>query len=125
VKKRIVVPTVDENGLKSQLSGHFGRSPYFAVVDVDDSDKVSNVKSVPNVGEHCGGTGQTHENILELHPNAIIVCGMGPRGLNTFQNAGIAVLKAKGDNVGEVIDAYQKNQLEVLIEGCHEAHHHQ
>lgn len=124
MKETIVVPTVDENGLKSQLSGHFGSSPYFAIVELDDSGKVSNVKSVPNVGEHCGGTGQTHNNIFEMHPNVIIVHGMGPRGLSTFQNAGIAVLKAKGDNVSEVIDAYQNDQLEVLTEGCHEAHHH-
>lgn len=32
--KRIVIPVVDEKGLKSQLAEHFGRAPYFAVVDL-------------------------------------------------------------------------------------------
>jgi len=121
---RIVVPAVDQSGLNSQLAEHFGRAPCFAVVDLDENDQVSNVKTVPNVGEHAGGRGQTHDNILELQPNAIIVYGMGPRGLSTFQSAGVAVLKANANTVKEVIAAYKDDKLQELTEGCHHARHH-
>jgi predicted Fe-Mo cluster-binding NifX family protein len=123
MKRRIVVPVADESGLNAQLAEHFGRAPYFAVVDLDESGEVSNVKTVPNVGEHCGGSGQAHDNILELKPNAIAVYGMGPRGLTTFQNAGVAVLKADGNTVREVIAAHKEDRLQELTEGCHQAHH--
>jgi predicted Fe-Mo cluster-binding NifX family protein len=115
---------VDESGLNAQLAEHFGRAPYFAVVELDENGEVSNVRTVPNVGEHAGGMGYTHDNILELKPNAIIVYGMGPRGLSTFQSAGVAVLKANANTVKEVITAYKDDKLQELTEGCHHAHHH-
>ena len=88
---RIVVPVASEIGLDAQLSEHFGRAPYFTAVDLNDKGDVTNVKTVQNVGEHAGGCGQAHDHILGLHPNAIVVYGMGPRGLNTFQSAGVAI----------------------------------
>jgi predicted Fe-Mo cluster-binding NifX family protein len=123
VGARIVVPALDESGLNAQLAEHFGRAPCFAVVDLDDSGEVASVKTVPNVGEHAGGTGQTHDHILGLKPNAIIVYGMGPRGLTGFQNAGVAVLRATANTVKEVVAAYKSDRLLELTEGCHHAHH--
>jgi len=123
VRARIVVPAVDESGLNAQLAEHFGRAPFFAVVELDENGNVSKVKTVPNVGEQFGGRGQTHDRILELQPNAIIVYGMGPRGLTGFQNAGVAVLRANANTVKEVIAAYKDDKLQELTEGCHHAHH--
>jgi predicted Fe-Mo cluster-binding NifX family protein len=120
---RIVVPVVSDNGLDSQIAEHFGRAPYFAVVELDESGNVSNMKTVPNVGEHAGGMGQSHDHIVKLKPNAIVVYGMGPRGLTAFQDAGVAVLRADGNTVREVIAAHNEDRLQELTEGCHEAHH--
>jgi len=122
--ERIIIPTEDQNGLNSRLAGHFGRAPYFAVVDLEDNKEISNVETVSNVGEHAGGRGHAHDNILRLMPQVVIVYGMGPRGLMSFQNAGIAVLRANADTVTGVIDAYRKNELQELTDGCQEAHHH-
>ncbi len=124
MKAKIVIPTLDESGLNAQLAEHFGRAPYFAVVELDENGEVLEVKNVPNIGEHAGGRGQTHDHILALQPNAIIVYGMGPRGLSTFQSAGVAVLRASANTVGEVIAAYEADKLQELTEGCHHAHHH-
>jgi predicted Fe-Mo cluster-binding NifX family protein len=121
---RIIIPTVSQEGLNATLAEHFGRAPYFAVVDLNDNGDATNVKTVPNVGEHAGGMGYTHDHILELQPKAIIVYGMGPRGLNTFQSAGVAVLRANANTVGEVIAAYRDDTLQELTEGCQHAHHH-
>jgi len=82
------------------------------------------VKTVPNVGEHAGGMGQSHDHIVKLKPNAIIVYGMGPRGLSAFQDAGVAVLKAKTNTVASNVAAYNEDTLQELTEGCHHAHHH-
>ena len=123
MRAKIVVPVADESGLNAQLAEHFGRAPYFAIVDLDENGEVSSVRTIPNIGEHAGGVGQTHDHILELKPNAIIVYGMGPRGLIGFQNAGVAVLRAAADTVKEVIAAYKDDKLQELTEGCHHAHH--
>jgi predicted Fe-Mo cluster-binding NifX family protein len=121
---KIVVPVEDQKGLDAPLAQHFGRAPYYAVVEFDGNGKVENVKTVPNVGEHAGGTGYSHDRILEYQPTAIIVYGMGPRGLISFQNAGVAVLKANANTVSEVVTAYREDKLQELTEGCEHAHHH-
>jgi predicted Fe-Mo cluster-binding NifX family protein len=121
---RLIVPAEDKKGLSARLAEHFGRAPYYAVVDLDDNGEVANVKTVPNVGEHAGGMGYSHDHILGLKPNAIVVYGMGPRGLMSFQNAGVAVLKANAQTVGEVVEAYKQDKLQELTEGCEHAHHH-
>lgn len=120
---RIVIPVVDESGLSARLSRHFGRAPYFAVVELDAKGAVANQKSVPNVGEHFGGSGRRALNILELKPNAVITFGMGPRGISAFQGARVAVLRANADVVRDLIKAYNNDELEELTEGCHQARH--
>jgi predicted Fe-Mo cluster-binding NifX family protein len=119
-----VIPVADKSGLSAQVAEHFGRAPYFAVVELDESGNISDVKTVSNVGEHAGGMGQSHDHIVKLKPNAIIVYGMGPRGLSAFQDAGVAVLKAKTDTVAGNVTAYNEDKLQELTEGCHQAHHH-
>jgi predicted Fe-Mo cluster-binding NifX family protein len=121
--ERIIVPTENQEGLNAKLAEHFGRAPYYTIVEIDDKNAVSNVKTVPNVGEHAGGMGFSHDHILEYKPTALIVYGMGPRGLTSFQSAGVTVLKANASTVNEVISAYKNDALPALTDGCEHAHH--
>jgi predicted Fe-Mo cluster-binding NifX family protein len=120
---RIVIPTENQQGLNARLAEHFERAPYYTVLELDGNE-VSNVKTVPNVGEHAGGRGYSHDHILELQPNAIIVYGMGPRGLDTFQSSGVVVLRANANTINEVMVAYKNDKLQELTEGFEHAHHH-
>ena len=120
---RIVVPVLDESGLNARLSEHFGRAPYFAVIDLDENGRISSQRTVPNMSEHFGGTGRPPDRILQLRPNALITYGMGPRALGIFQNTRVAVLRANANTVKEVVAAYNKDELEELTEGCHQARH--
>jgi predicted Fe-Mo cluster-binding NifX family protein len=123
LSNRIVVPTASQDGLNAYLAEHFGRAPYFAVVDLTENGEVSNVKTVANVPHSTGRMGQPHDVVLDLQPNAIIAYGMGRRGIYSFQNAGVAVLRANANTVSEVIAAYKENRLRELTEGCHDARH--
>jgi predicted Fe-Mo cluster-binding NifX family protein len=120
---RIVIPTLNESGLDAQLSEHFGRAPYFTAVDLDEDGHVTNQKTIANESEHFGGVGHPPDRILQLKPNALITYGMGPRALDIFQEAKVAVLRTTANTVREVITAYTNNELEELTEGCHEARH--
>jgi len=121
---RIVIPTLDKNGLDAQLSEHFGRAPYFTVIDVDENGRVTDQKTIANESEHFGGVGNPPDRILQFKPNALITYGMGPKALTIFQDAKVAVLRTSANTVREVITAYNKDELEELTEGCHEARHH-
>jgi len=123
MKERIVIPAENGNGLNARLSEHFGRAPYFIVVELDENGSISSVQAVPNESEHFGGFGRPPDSILHFRPNAVITYGMGPRALNIFQEARVAVLKANADTVKEVVEAYKQDRLEELTEGCHHARH--
>ena len=121
--ERIVIPVIENSGLESKLSEHFGRAPYFMVVEIDSKGEIVNVEAIPNTSEHFGGFGRPPDKILQLRPTALITYGMGPRALSIFQQARVAVLRANASTVREVIEAFKRNELEELTEGCREARH--
>ena len=118
---RIVIPVASQDGLNAHLAEHFGRAPYFAVVELNDNGEVANAKTVANVPHSTGRMGQPHEVVLGLNAKVIITYGMGRRGISSFQSVGIAVLRANANTVNEVITAYKENKLQELTDGCHEA----
>ncbi|TET55845.1 hypothetical protein E3J51_06045 [Candidatus Bathyarchaeota archaeon] len=118
---RILIPVADDSGLKSRLSEHFGRTPYFSIVELNEKGELVGQETVPNSDEHFGGGGRRADFVLKLKPNVIIVYGMGVRGLSIYQGVKVPVLRANADTVEKVVEAYRKNELEELTEGCHEA----
>jgi predicted Fe-Mo cluster-binding NifX family protein len=121
---RILIPTEDQNGLTSQVSQHFGRAPYFAVVDFING-KFANIQTIANTGEHQGGSGHPHENLLALNPSAIIAHSMGPGGIQSFRKERVIVLKANSNTVKEIITAFEQGQLVELTDSCSHAHNHE
>jgi predicted Fe-Mo cluster-binding NifX family protein len=124
MKTRIAIPVENQDGLNAPIAEHFGRAPFFAIVDLDEKGKVASVKTEANTGEHHGGTGHPHENLLALNPNVIVAYGMGPGGLASFQNAEVNVLKATAKTVEESVAQFKAGKLEKLTGGCEHAHHH-
>ena len=121
---RIVVPVSDDRGIDAQLSQHFGRAPFFAIIDLDEEGHVIGQGTIANTSEHFGGVGLPPDRILQLKPKALITYGLGPKALRVFQNAGVAVLRTEVNTVREVVRAYNNNELQELTHGCHQAHHH-
>jgi predicted Fe-Mo cluster-binding NifX family protein len=124
VNVRIVVPVSDDRGIDAQLSQHFGRAPFFAIIDLDEEGHVIGQGTIANTSEHFGGVGLPPDRILQLKPKALITYGLGPKALRVFQNAGVAVLRTEVNTVKEVVKAYNNNELQELTQGCHQAHHH-
>ncbi len=118
---RLLLPVQSADG--DVISGHFGRAPYFLLVELDDDGTVSRREVFPNTGEHSGGRGHAHDNVLAHRPDVVIVQGMGPRGLMSFQDQRIAVLKANTVRTDEILDAFVRGELVELTEGCVDARH--
>jgi len=124
VNVRIVVPVSNEKGIDSQLSQHFGRAPFYAIIDLDENYNVIGQGTISNTSEHFGGVGLPPDRILQLQPKALVTYGLGSKALTMFQNAGVAVLRTEANTVKEVVEAYKNNELQELTQGCHHAHHH-
>ena len=121
---RIVVPVSDDRGIDAQLSQHFGRAPFFAIIDLDEEGHVIGQGTIANTSEHFGGVGLPPDRILQLKPKALVTSGLGSKALRIFQDAGVAVLRTEANTVREVIQAYNNDELQELTHGCHHAHHH-
>jgi predicted Fe-Mo cluster-binding NifX family protein len=124
VNVRLVVPISEEKGINSQLSQHFGRAPFYAVIDLDEKAQIIGSKTIANTSEHFGGVGLPPDRIVQLKPDALVTYGLGSKALRMFQDAGVAVLRTDANNVKDVVNAYKANELQELTHGCHHAQHH-
>ena len=120
---RIVVPVSDEKGIDSHLSQHFGRAPFYAIIDLDEKGQVIGQGTIANTSEHFGGIGLPPDRILQLKPKALVTYGLGSKALRMFQDVGVAVLRTEANTVREVVSAYNNDELQELTHGCHQAHH--
>ena len=68
---KICIPVVENNGLESAISSHFGRAPVFAMVN-DDSDEVNFVQ---NNGQHHGGSLTPAELIGQAGADVVLCSG--------------------------------------------------
>jgi predicted Fe-Mo cluster-binding NifX family protein len=120
---RLVIPIERFDTERSPIFPHFGRAPEFAVIDLSEEGRVVSIKSERNVGEHSGGHGGAETVVTSLKPDALVVKGMGPRGLAAFQSSGIIVFGSPADSVGEAVEAYLAGRLSCLTEPCKDARH--
>ena len=86
---KIAFATDDNMGLDAVLSHHFGRCPYYVVVDIDGKE-IKDVEAVKNpFYESHGQTGDVPSFIHSLGVDVIISGGMGPKAIGFFQQLGI------------------------------------
>lgn len=107
---RIAIPCSNNNGLKSEISMHFGRSPYYAFVDVE-GNKIKNFEILPvPFAEH--GPGDLPNFVKENKGEVVIAYGMGGSAVDFFNQLGIDVITGASGRVEEVVDAFLKNRLD-------------
>lgn len=104
---KICVPTMGDGGMDEAICQHFGRAPTFTVVDMDSNE----IKVLPNVSEHMGGTGLPTEIIFAESVKVLIVGGLGPKAVTAFNQAGIDVFVGATGTVKDAIEDWQKNLL--------------
>ncbi|MDG6222254.1 MAG: NifB/NifX family molybdenum-iron cluster-binding protein [Candidatus Bathyarchaeota archaeon] len=121
---RLVIPVSEENGLDSMLSQHFGRAPFYAIIDLDENGKVIGNGTIANTSEHFGGVGLPPDRIMQLKPKALVTYGLGSKALQMFQAGGVAVLRTEANTVKDVVTAYNNDELQELTTGCSQSHNH-
>ncbi|MGQ9747706.1 MAG: NifB/NifX family molybdenum-iron cluster-binding protein [Candidatus Caldatribacteriaceae bacterium] len=118
MKKRIIIPTLDEEGLKAKISEHFGRAPYWTIVDRDGNGVVLGVEVIANSGEHFGGRGHAAEQILVHNPQVVIVRGIGSSAIQRLREANVILLHTEEATVEEALSAYGEGRLVDINSGC-------
>ena len=108
--KRIALACEDNQGLDGQMSQHFGRCPYYLIVDVE-GDEIKRTDSVNNPYYNNHVPGMVPQFINEQAVNVMIAGGMGPRAIDMFTNLGIEVVTGAIGNAGNVLQAYLRGEI--------------
>jgi predicted Fe-Mo cluster-binding NifX family protein len=105
VERMRIAISLDENkGLESRISHHFGRCPYFAVVEVDGGE-VGEVQVISNPYFADHQPGMVPEFIKEQGADVMISGGVGRRAIGFFEHYGI---QAATGAAGTALDSLQR-----------------
>jgi len=107
---KIVVSSDSNRALESSVSHHFGRCPYFCVVDLE-GDRIIEVESVVNPYFEAHSPGQVPSFIKELGADVMLAGGMGRRAISIFSEYGIGCSTGAAGTVRNAIDSYLADNL--------------
>ena len=123
---RIAVSADNNNGLDSVVSPHFGRCPYFVLVDMEGQDVTAiNAVNNPYYGNHRPG--QVPGFIDSHGVNVMLTGGMGRRAITFFEQFGIQPLTGAAGTVRQSLERYLGGALEGAApcrESVEHAHEH-
>jgi predicted Fe-Mo cluster-binding NifX family protein len=102
---RIAVSVETNNELDSVVSHHFGRCPYFAIVDLEGRDvKTVQIIENPFYGNHRPG--EVPGFIHQQGADVMLSGGMGGRAIQFFQQFGIEAATGAAGTVRQSLEQY-------------------
>lgn len=125
MSKIIAVPSTDNNGLNSGISGHFGHCELYTLITVEDS-KIIDTKTLKNVDHTEGGCLAPVAHLQKNGVNVMLAGGMGMRPLEYFNEMGIEVYHiGNADTVGSAVNGFISGNLDKFTSmfTCQGGHH--
>jgi predicted Fe-Mo cluster-binding NifX family protein len=123
---RVAISADDGNGLDSVVSPHFGRCPYFVLVELDGQEvKDVNAVSNPYYGNHRPG--QVPALINSYGVDVMLAGGMGHRAITFFGEFGIQPVTGAAGTVRQSLEGYLGGALQGAApcrESVQHAHEH-
>ena len=108
---RVAISTDSKDDLESVVSPHFGRCPYFCLVDVEDR-RVTNVTAVDNPFYGMHRPGQVPAFIRQQGATVMLTGGMGGRAIQFFQQMGIEAVTGAAGTVRLSMERFLGGELE-------------
>jgi len=122
-KMKLCIPSSGQDGLESMIGQHFGKVPYFTIIDSETEE----VEIVPNTSEHMGGVGVPPEQLSKLGVDIMLCGGLGRKAVQLFENYGIEVYAGAEGTVADAVNAWKNGKLEKasMNNACQgHGHHH-
>lgn len=116
----VCIPVLENKGLESPVSVHFGSAPAFVVVNTEDGTS----RVIENRdAHHAHGMCHPLESLRGEKIDAVVVGGIGAGALAKLQAAGLEVLLGDLPTVGAMVAAFRAGRLPkaTLETAC--AHH--
>ena len=118
---KIAISTMDNNGLDSQISPHFGRCPFYVMVETKEKEILS-VSAVENPLFSSHAPGMVPNFINDQGVDMMISGGMGRSAINFFKEFKIGVATGATGTVQTTMQAYFAGNLQEAAPCNHEDH---
>ncbi len=119
---RIAISAENKDGLDSLVSHHFGRCPYFVIVDVE-GEEVQQIQVIENPFFAGHQPGMVPEFIHNQGADVMLSGGMGHKAIGFFQQYGIKPVTGAHGNVRNTLEDYLGGRM-TLAEPCRESVEH-
>jgi len=106
----IAVSAETNQGRESQVAHHFGRCPYFALVEVEGKE-IQSVRVIDNPYYAAHQPGQVPGFIHQQEADVMLSGGMGGRAIQFFEQFGIDAATGAAGTVAEAVGCYLKGEL--------------
>ncbi len=116
---KIAIASMDNEGLDGEVSGHFGRCPYYTLVKLEQG-QVAEISIVPNPYFQRHAPGVMPRFVRGLDADVILAGGMGPRAIQMFGDFGIQVVTGAVGQVSKVLGAYLSGKLAGIVPCQHD-----
>ncbi len=104
----VCIPVLEDKGLESQVSQHFGSAPAFIVVNTENGE----CRTIQNQDlDHAHGVCQPLSSLNGESIDAIVTYGIGAGALSKLRAAGLEVFCSKHSTVGKAITALKEGRL--------------
>ena len=120
---RIAISTEANHGLDSPVSQHFGRCPYFILVDLKEQE-IEAVTGIENPYYANHTPGQVPAFVHEQKASVMLTGGMGRRAVNFFEQYGIQPVTGASGTVHQSLERYLKGDLRGADPCATSQHHH-
>ncbi len=108
--RKIAVAAEDSDGMNSRVAAHFGRCPYYIMVEIQ-GNKTGSVEAVANPYYQAHQPGQVPAFIKSQKADVIIAGGMGQRAVGLFDQYGIEAVTGASGQVEQALAAYLSGSL--------------
>ncbi|HEY63569.1 MAG TPA: dinitrogenase iron-molybdenum cofactor biosynthesis protein [Caldilineae bacterium] len=119
---RIAVSADDPNGLDAVVSPHFGRCPYYILVDVEEG-QITSVHAIENPYFNQHAPGVVPEFIRQQSVDVMLTGGMGRRAVALFEQFGIEPVTGASGTVRHALSRYLSGELAGAVP-CRESRSH-
>ena len=107
---KIAISASENSGLDSRVSPHFGRCPFFVLVDVEE--KIEAVQTITNPYYSHHQPGQVPGFVHEQGAEVMLTGGMGGRALDFFRQHGIQAVTGAAGTVRHAVEQFLQGVLE-------------
>ena len=111
---KVCFPVLENQGLQSQVFGHFGSAPGFVVVDMVTSE-ITAINNSDQVHEH--GACNPVAGLGGHQVDAIVVGGIGGGALHKLNSRGLRVFQAREGTIADNLELFRANELPEYMPG--------